>query len=478
MSKTNKIFGFLLIIISVAIIAFAARVSYFFGNLTPEQLIVNIQTPLVGTASNMFVEVSLIPISIILIFAIIFGYLIFKKNLFSKLNMIKIGIFLIILAFCFTVFQLRLFKLYYLFTEKSNFIEQNYKDIKNQNPKFPMKKRNLIHIYLESFESSYFKKELGGNMDIDIVPDLEELIKEGIHFSNTDKFGGAKEIHGSSWSVAGMVNMTSGIPMKVTTGARDYGRAGYFLPGVYNLGDLLNDNGYEQTIMFGADADFGGLSTYYKNHGNFNIFDIKYVKKNGILPKDYNVWWGFEDEKLFEFAKNEILRLYKTGKPFNFTIENADTHFPDGYMGPNTKKEFENQYANVIKFTQKQLVDFVRWIQKQQFYENTTIVLTGDHLSMDKKFFKDFDKKYDRRVFNLFLNSAVETNRFSNREFAPLDLYPTILASLGIKWESERAGLGTNLFSNEKTFIEEIGYEKFNGEIEKFSDFYNEKLAK
>ena len=55
-------------------------------------------------------------------------------------------------------------------------------------------------------------------------------------------------------------------------------------------------------------------------------------------------------------------------------------------------------------------------------------------------------------------------------------MYPTILASLGIDIDSDRLGLGTNLFSNEKTLIEQYGFNRVNSEIKKYSSYYQERL--
>ena len=64
------------------------------------------------------------------------------------------------------------------------------------------------------------------------------------------------------------------------------------------MGDILHAQGYNQSVMFGADADYAGLSTYYKSHGDFNILDEKWAKEKGLIPQDYRVMWGFEDEKI------------------------------------------------------------------------------------------------------------------------------------------------------------------------------------
>jgi phosphoglycerol transferase len=43
---------------------------------------------------------------------------------------------------------------------------------------------------------------------------------------------------------------------------------------------------------------------------------------------------------------------------------------------------------------------------------------------------------------------------------------------MGFSVDGERLGLGTNLFSGKKTLAEEMGYESFDAELSKFSDFY------
>ena len=66
------------------------------------------------------------------------------------------------------------------------------------------------------------------------------------------------------------------------------------------------------------------------------------------------------------------------------------------------------QYANVISCPSRKVKDFVEWIQQQDFYENTTIVLCGDHLTMDADFCEDIDSSYVRKAYTAYINSAVE----------------------------------------------------------------------
>lgn len=488
--KTLLVLGFIL---GLVFVFFSTWYVEFFGKITPEQLLFNLKAPLKGTEFGMTEEILKSPVLNIVICTIPFlifinwKYNVFlinknneKKTILNKKRVRIISILLSIVTLVggasFGINKLQLQKIAKAYLSSSTYLADNYVNPRDVKMTFPNKKRNLIHIYLESVENSYLDKDLGGYMDVNLMPELTELYKEGLSFSNTDKFGGPHTTYASEWSVAAMINMDMGLPLKIPMGRNSYGKDGSFLPGAVGIGDILHAQGYNQTIMFGADADFGGLTTYFTSHGKFNIFDYKAAKKKGLIPEDYYVWWGFEDDKLYEYAKNEITRLSKEDKPFNFTMETADTHFPDGYLSEKAEKKHDSQYANVISYSTKETVDFVKWIQKQPFYENTTIVITGDHPSMDKKFFNDFDTNYERTIVNLILNAPITTDNVKNRQFAPFDMFPTILSTLGVEIDGDRLGLGTNLYSNKKTIIEEHGIDTVNNGLGDNSDLFNDEF--
>ena len=176
-------------------------------------------------------------------------------------------------------------------------------------------------------------------------------------------------------------------------------------------------------------------------------------------------------------AKEKLKTISKQDEPFNFTMLTVDTHFQDGYLCEDCDNKFDEQYKNVIACSSKKVAEFVKWVQEQDFYEDTTIVISGDHLSMQKDFFEiDENSEYEKTVINLFINSFSNTDNTKNRQFSTMDLYPTTLAALGVKIEGERLGLGTNLFSNEKTLLEKYGKEYVDGELRKTSKFYNSNI--
>lgn len=475
----------------VSVVLFALGVAAFtgtiwgkgtFGDISTDQMIVNLFTPKEGTSDDVMITLWTGPV--LQTFAATVAYILFvfssrvlnfRKGekeycifpaVARRIVSIVLALAVLVGGAAYGIVKFELVKLYKMYAIDGKFIEEKFADPREVKMQFPKEKRNLIHIYLESVENSYLSVAQGGYLGENLMKPLTELAKEGISFSHRDKgFGGPVATAGCTWSVASMVNMNTGLPMKVPVDGNSYGTPGNFLPGAVTIGDILEAQGYEQSLMFGATAKFGGLNFFYESHGNFNILDYDAAKEKGWIPEDYYEWWGYEDDKLFEFAKNELTRLYETGKPFNFVMETADTHFPDGYVSPNTPMTRESQYANVIAYSASEVEKFVRWIQEQPFYENTTIVMIGDHNSMDKKFFEDFDSEYIRTTFNLILNPApglleIPAERRQNRWYFNGDMFPTILASIGVKIEGERLGLGTNLFSDIPTLFEENGGEE------------------
>lgn len=487
-----KIFIVVMIALSNLLIFFTTWFKDFFGQLSPEQFLFNLQSPISGASESMNMQIIFNPIFNTLFFTLIVGSLVFSKyRIQSQFTIVNkklakflcqksivciVSLIYLISSALFFVYTLKIDQIIAMYTEHSQYIANNYVDIRQVKVEFPKKKRNVIHIYYESVENSYFDKLNGGYMDENLMPDLLEVTKEGINFSQHNQIGGPNQTHGSGWSVAGFVNMESGVPLKIASNNTTYGLDGFFLPGIYHMGDFLHDNGYNQTVMLGSDASFGGLDVYFTSHGKYKIFDLKYAKKVGLLPLDYHVWWGFEDDKLYVYAKDELTKLAQSDKPFNFVLETADTHFPNGYLPEGASQKYESPYANAIAYSSRQLANFIKWIQQQSWYDNTTIIITGDHLSMDKEFFKSFDPNYHRTVYNVFLNSAISTTFNKNRQFSPIDFYPTILASMGIMIEGNRAGLGTNLFSGLPTLIERDGLDTFNEELRKNSHFFNEQF--
>lgn len=364
--------------------------------------------------------------------------------------------------------------------QKTNFYEKYYVDGNNIEIKFPEQKRNLIIISVESLENSLCSRENGGGWSYSVIPELEQLATDNINFSHNEKIGGYIIAYGTGFTSGGLVAYTAGIPLitpATLKNSNSYVGNGRYLENAYTLGDILEKEGYNLEIMMGSDGNFGGRTQYFTTNGNYKIFDLNYAIETGKMTEEEKVWWGFEDDRLFEWAREEVIELASKEEPFNLIIHTADTHFVDGYLSDLAELRYETQYENVHAYSSKLADDFVKWVKKQDFYENTTIVILGDHLGMQSEFYAEHvDEEYERTVYNTIINSAIEPKNTTNRKFTTMDMYPTILASMGVQIEGERLGLGTNLFSGEQTLVEELGYDYVDKELRKKSDFYNNAL--
>ena len=362
---------------------------------------------------------------------------------------------------------------------RSALYEDEYVDPDTVRITFPEKKRNLVYLMLESMEVSYLSEELGGGSDVNLIPELYDLALANTNFSHSDGVGGFHATNGASWTIGAIVAQTAGIPLKTPEGIEDwqngYGKDGIFLPGVTSITNILDEAGYHTSFLCGSDANFGGRKTYYLTHGTDRIYDIYTARKDGIVPKDYFVWWGMEDLYLFRYAMEELSELSKLDEPFAFTMLTVDTHHIGGYQCAYCTDEYAETYEQSISCSSRQVLEFVKWMQTQPWWEDTTVVITGDHLSMDNGYFqRNVDGDYERLVYNCILNAPVSTEHTQNRTYCGVDLFPTTLAALGCTIEGDRLGLGTNLFSNTPTLAEKWGYAEFNNELGKASDFYIE----
>lgn len=491
--KISKIIKYIFLILALILIFLSIYIRKSFGNVSFEQLLYSL-IKATGTSfssiSGGIVFVGGFVLGSLLIIKL--GQFVLKKINYKVRLIIQIGKYRIVIdsiirkvLFSGFIIFLVLFSGIYLgifeYIDQqfncSTIFEAYYIDANETKIEFLGEKKNLIYIIVESLEGTLMSVESGGAEEVSYIPNLERLANDNISFSNSDKLGGLYMQTGNSWTAGALISHTAGVPLKVSIDGNSYSGYGSILPGVYSIGEVLKDNGYQNYFLLGSDASFGGRREYFEEHGNYQIMDYYWAIENELIPSDYYTWWGYEDAKLYEFAKEQLLEISKNEEPFNLTMLTADTHFFDGYVGDNCPNQFDEQYANAFYCTDMMLSDFINWIQEQSFYQDTVIVIVGDHLTMQNNFFDNIGA-YDRVVYNTFINTGFSQVNSKNRVASTMDLYPTTLVALGANISGNRLGLGTNLFSNQKTLLEELGSVVFNEELEKRSNFYNNELLK
>lgn len=352
---------------------------------------------------------------------------------------------------------------YYVNPEKQTFV-------------FPEQKQNLIFIYLESMESTFGDLSSGGRWHTNLIPNLTKLSQENLSFTDgLTSLGSGYMATNTSWTIASIVATSTGLPYKYPLFNATYQGDAKFLPGATAIGDILLEEGYNQQFLLGSEATYVAKDKFFTQHGNFHITDYDYAVENKRIPTTYYENWGYEDEKVFEYAKEALLDLSSQNAPFNLTMLTADTHFPNGYVCHLCESNHDLQIENVVACADTQIYSFIQWVQKQDFYENTTIILLGDHLFMEDSFFAQQKiATRDRRIYNCIINPVIQPERDNTlRKVTNLDFFPTTLAALGVTWDDDRLALGTNLFTSSKTLIEEMGIQEFNTALGQSSSFYD-----
>ncbi len=453
------------------------------SNLTMDELIYHLTSPLDGTNDAMireYIDTCIVPAVIVLLFLLVL-FAAFRKK--KRYYIVIAGA--IVLSVSVSALSVRgawqdLDVGNYVADRGtySTFIDDNYVSPSDVELTFPQEKRNLIYIFLESMETTYADTQSGGAFDRNVIPELTQIAQENEDFSGeTADLNGGYSMPGTTWTIGAMFAQTSGLPLSVSIDGNSMDTQTSFFAGAVTLGDILESQGYSQTLLIGSDAAFGGRELYFTEHGNYEMMDYKYAVQNGLIPEDYYVWWGYEDEKLFEFARQKVTELAAQPEPFNLTMLTVDTHFEDGYVCERCPQLYgDDQYSNVMRCSSRQVSAFVQWLQQQDFYENTTIILCGDHPTMDSDYCEDIDSGYTRKTYTAYINAAAQKETETRRDFTTFDQFPTTLAALGVQIEGNRLGLGTNLFSSEPTLTERFGRETEERELKKNSQLI-EKLA-
>lgn len=477
----------------VALILFSIGILFFlgqsfglrtWGGLKLDEMVFHMVAPKEGTENSIIssaIRQVFLPGGLIIAAAVTAAVLIWKKKpgLVKKIALAELGAGVFLASFSVVHFLKMTDGFSYIRSQYSvsDFIEKNYADPATTTLTFPEKKRNLVYIYLESVETTFSDPENGGAFPENCIPELTELAQGNDDFSgSSDELNGGEVLNNTGYTMGAIFAETTGLPLQTNLYNAMDTQSGFF-SGVQAIGDILENEGYSQAFLCGSESAFGGRKLYFTDHGNYEIMDYDWAKQSGHIPEDYKAWWGFEDEKLFSFAREKLQEMASADKPFNLTLLTVDTHFEDGYRCRLCGDEFgDNQYANVMACSSRQVTEFVRWIQDQDFYKDTTIVISGDHTTMDQDFCQDVPDDYTRKTYTCVVNSAVEPADPDRRpEFSTMDLFPTTLAAMGVKIEGERLGLGTNLYSDLETLTEKYGFDELNQEMLNKSTFLQEK---
>lgn len=361
--------------------------------------------------------------------------------------------------------------------ESTDFYATEYVDPDSVTIEFKEKK-NLILIFLESIEYNFQDSLNGGSLQQNLIPEITKYIKQEQSFTP----GGTK-IAGTGWTMADVVAKTCGIPMMLSSRTTNYpAPQGKFYPGITCLTDILHNNGYTTIVSKGAQLSFSKMDAFIKAHSIDEGYGLDEYKRMQHIDEHVLNEWGISDSTHYELIKNHISRISISGKPWTVWFITLNTHTPYGAFDPgchiSSDASDKELLLSSIRCTSRQLDEFIKWAQTQEWYSNTTIAVMGDHESMNPAHLIGFkDNKKPHYWLNFFINSATTSMNY-NRTFSSIDMFPTILESIGAKIPGRALGLGKSLYSLGPTLLEQYGLDSLNSMFQKRSSKYGSFIYK
>ncbi|EAY05417.1 hypothetical protein TVAG_197180 [Trichomonas vaginalis G3] len=323
---------------------------------------------------------------------------------------------------------------------------------------FPEQKRNMLIIMLESVESTFASMKNGGAFEESFIPHLETLSLDlnNVHFfSQPGKLGGLTIITATAYSLGATFSMLCGAPTGKSVDPSVSYRELMFYPPMKCLGDITKKNGYINMAMFGTQFEDLNHGYVYTAHG----FDRKNVYSKSETDPKCKTW--VKDHTQIKIVKQHLTEISKTGKPFFYVYTTMDTHAP-GFRCKYCNKS-RNAMIDTNMCNDQQIYDLLNWLKEQPYYNETTILLVGDHAAMNWFIAERADSMhYKRRAILTIINSVVKPKSRVHTHLTMFDIFPTLLAASGVKIQGDKLALGVNLMSDEKTVLDKYSEQFLN----------------
>ena len=427
------------------------------GILTVEQIIWHIKTPVSGIEQYYSVFLYLLGLILLLTIAylsvsrLFFGFIERKEFRVKRICIILHSLFVLAIygnaiLYIENHFAIRDFiegSFQNNGMEKEDFIADNYFVPENVSHEY---RHNLVVIMVESLEQNY--------KDCATIHNLNEM-----QINNKNLYTpNLQRLNLTGWTISAMVGWHFGLPLKLPKGlSHNSYEVDNFLPNAKSIFDILADSGYKNVLLLGSDSNFSGMRGLFKTHGSFDIKDKSFYDRY-YSPNEYSSvsGWGYNDEFIFQRAKEELFNLKSSNRPYVLFVQTIDTH------GRPSSPADEQTYSNSDRII-KDFFDFVK-----ENADNTSIAIVGDHTSWDKLDYTD----NPHRIYNLFI-PVDSTLKINNKYYSALDVAPTLLEMTGASWENRKFGMGVSMFGSEESLITSLGVEELNRCLSKKSMFYD-----
>ncbi|MGN6091839.1 MAG: LTA synthase family protein [Luteibacter jiangsuensis] len=279
---------------------------------------------------------------------------------------------------------------------------------------------NLV-IILEESLGAQFVGSLGG---AGYTPELDKLSNEGWWLTRTYATG-TRSARGLEAVTTGFLPTPAEAVLKLPRSQRDF----------FTLGALLDTFGYHTRFLYGGEAHFDNMRSFFFGNGFNEVVDRATFKTKPAFVGS----WGASDEDMF----NELhQRLLDDGDKPTLTVAfSVSNHTPWEYPAGRIKPEGDPaSNANAVRYADWSIGQFFAKAKQSPYWNHTVFLVVADH---------------DARVFGaslvpvrhfhipaLILGAGVPVKK-DDHIVSQVDLAPTLLSLIGIS--SEHPMLGADL---------------------------------
>lgn len=346
------------------------------------------------------------------------------------------------------------------------------------------KKKNIIKIHLESFQTFLINKKVNGK---EVTPFLNKLSSGKEDYTYFPNFFHQTGQGKTSDAELTMDNSIYGLPQG----------SAYSLKGdntYESLPAILDQKqGYNSNVMHGDYKTFWNRDQIYKHFGIDKFYDATYYD----MSDDNVVNLGLKDKVFF---KDSADYQAKMKKPFYSHLITLTNHYPftldekDASIDkPNTGDSTVDGYIQTAHYLDQALEEYVTDLKKKGLYDDSVIMIYGDHYGISENHNNAMEKLLGEKITPAKFTDLNRTGFWIkipgksggiNKEYAgQMDVMPTILHLVGIDTKNYIM-FGTDLFSKQHNDVVPFrngdfitkDYKYVNGKL--YSNKDNELLTK
>ena len=228
--------------------------------------------------------------------------------------------------------------------------------------------KNVIIIQLEAFQNFLIDLKIDGQ---EITPNMNKLKRESQYFPHFFQQVG----QGNTADAEFVVNTSFYVPPH---GAASQEYAGKELP---SMPRTLAAHGYQTATFHTNDVAFWNREELYKALG----WDKYYAKP--FFGDEDTVMFSASDEVLYAKTADELARMQQSGKPFYAQVISMSGHHPFDIPARKYKMKLPDRFEGTLvgdyiraqNYADYALGQFVEKLKANGVWENSVVVLYGDH---------------------------------------------------------------------------------------------------